>query len=331
MTSPELQFDLQLVEMYKASLIANWTRPGVTGVDIGFRYVDGQRTSERTVRVHMAAEDLEPSDATPGPPFGMRAIRPRARDLDLGDGSVEIVRGRYAPHAAPAPNGAASPTDRLDPIQPGVSISHRNGSGGTLGLIVIDVTTGKRCVLSNSHVLFGHPLAEVDDPIVQPAAMHHGISPAADVATIVRGRRANGIDAAIAALLTTRNVSVAMFGTNETIAETAWPRLGDHLKKLGARTGESSGIVDGIGRYRVGEVADDPDGIEGFRVVSDPAVTIELSRRGDSGSVWFRVGTQTGVGLHVGGEASDDATDEYAIACHLTSVFDQLDLKIAND
>jgi endonuclease G len=47
---------------------------------------------------------------------------------------------------------------RLDPMQPGVSIGHGDITAGTFGAVVYDRKTGAPCILSNWHVLRGHTI-----------------------------------------------------------------------------------------------------------------------------------------------------------------------------
>jgi hypothetical protein len=70
-------------------------------------------------------------------------------------------------------------TERVRPIQPGVSIGHHKISAGTLGAIVKDKKTGNPLLLSNNHVLANitngrDGRAQKGDPILQPGVYDNG-------------------------------------------------------------------------------------------------------------------------------------------------------------
>ena len=114
------------------------------------------------------------------------------------------------------------------------------------------------------------------------------------------------------------------------------PELGDTVVKSGRTTGVTHGIVrrvdtiakidygGTVGLQNIGcfEIGPDPD---------HPAPADEISRGGDSGSLWMftqRGQPQTVVaGLHFGGE-TDSSPDEHALACLPTSVFEKLGISL---
>ena len=114
------------------------------------------------------------------------------------------------------------------------------------------------------------------------------------------------------------------------------PELDDTVVKSGRTTGVTRGIVrrvDTIAKIDYGgtvgvqnigcfEIGPDPD---------HPAPADEISRGGDSGSLWLftKAGQPQPVvaGLHFGGEA-DISPDEHALACLPASVFEKLEISL---
>jgi endonuclease G, mitochondrial len=114
------------------------------------------------------------------------------------------------------------------------------------------------------------------------------------------------------------------------------PELGAAVVKSGRTTGVTRGLVrrvhtvvqldygGSVGSVDIGcfEIGPDP---------THPAADDEISRGGDSGSMWLfpDAGEPTTVvaGLHLGGEAGA-SPDEHALACLPTSVFEKLEISL---
>src|SRR5437870_5567288 len=76
-----------------------------------------------------------------------------------------MLQARYAPHA--------SPRHAVTPVVPGVSVGNMpRDATGTIGAFVQHAPTGRRCILSNCHVLAGSTDAAVGDGISQPGPEH---------------------------------------------------------------------------------------------------------------------------------------------------------------
>jgi hypothetical protein len=88
--------------------------------------------------------------------------------------------------------------------------------------------------------------------------------------------------------------------------------------------------VEGMGRYYL-PGPDGPVGMDGFRIapVSDAkGAGGPVSSPGDSGSTWYGVRDQAGVGLHVAGEITR-SPEEHGIACYLGRVLERLGVGLA--
>jgi endonuclease G len=299
---------------YEKALRAFGHRPEVTGVDIGYKYSGGERTDEITLRIHLR-EKLAPGLVEPA----------QLLPADIDGVPLDVIQGCYTP-AGGGVLALAARRQRRDPVQPGLSISHHLGTAGTIGAIVYDRSDGAPCILSNKHVLAEAALAEAGDQILQPGRIDGGRR---DLDAIARLRRMHlGIrgDAAIAALNQSRQTRTALYGSDIQIRETRRAVVGDLAAKSGRSTGVTDGRVDGVGRFKVRYGFQD-HWIEGFKLRSqDPANPgdLELTRHGDSGAIWYDPVTQEGLGLHFAGEDDSAPAAEFALACHLEAVLDEL-------
>ena len=310
----------KIQQAYEKALKTYGHRADVTGIDIGYKYKDGTRRDEIVLRVHLREKvdrDLL-SEAELLPP-------------EVDGVPLDVIQASYAPssNGTLASNGIlalAARRHRRDPVQPGLSISHHLGTAGTIGAVVYDRTDGAACILSNKHVLAEAVLAEVGDQILQPGRTDGGRR---DVDAIARLRRMYlGVkgDAAIAALNQTRQVRSAQYGTDLHVQHTRRAQVGDRVVKSGRTTGVTEARVDGVGRFKV-KYGFQEHRIDGFKLrAHDPANpgNLELTFHGDSGSLWYDPATQEGLGLHFAGEDDHAPAAEYALACHLDAVLDEL-------
>ena len=299
---------------YEKALRAFGHRPDVTGVDIGYKYKDGRRGEAVVLRVHLR-EKLAPGLVDPA----------QLLPAEIDGVPLDVIQGSYTPSG----NGVlalAARRLRRDPVQPGLSISHHMGTAGTIGAIVYDRTDGAPCILSNKHVLAEAALAEAGDQILQPGRVDGGRR---DLDAIARLRRmhlgVNG-DAAIAALNQSRQTRTALYGSDLQIRESRRAQVGDLAAKSGRSTGVTDGQVDGVGRFKVRYGFTD-HWIEGFKLRTQDRANpgdLELTRHGDSGALWYDPVTQEGLGLHFAGEDDSAPAAEFALACHLDAVLDEL-------
>jgi len=149
--------------------------PGVTSVGVGRRVVRNEKTGEEeeadelciqfTVEKKMSLDELATEQITALP-------ESMAYEGD-DDIPIQVLQRTYGvnvkivsePEAAP--ESREQRRSRVDPVLPGVSVSHEDGTAGTVGAIVFDKQSGEPMVLSNWHVLHG-PSGTIGDNIVQP-------------------------------------------------------------------------------------------------------------------------------------------------------------------
>ena len=297
-------------------------RPGVTGVDVGYRMVAGERSDELAIRVHMEQKPAALS-------FSTRGER-------LGEFKIDYIEANYglANGSAPRTASAASVNRkrRVDPLVGGVSVGNPRVSAGTLGALVWDRNDGAPCLLSNWHVLCGHPDAQVGESIYQPGKLDRGTE-ADTVATLLRWVLNSNADAALARLNGEREFVRDILGIQPITGVEERPRLGQLVVKSGRTTGVTEGMIDGMGMSLVLNYKGDQRIIfhDQLRIVPRPPwpdVAYEVSKGGDSGSIWMAESSGKAVGLHFAGETDTSPSAEYAVANRMSNVAELLNISL---
>lgn len=298
-------------EAYAYALAMLGSRPDVTGVDIGPKYVGKKRTKKQVIRVHVkqkiARKNLTRSERIPEDFLGIPS---------------DVLAASYMRHSMPF-----FPSGRFDPVRPGVSVGNPNAKAGTIGLVVFDDASGAPCILSAFHVLVG-PAGHEGDPITQPSRFDSGaLGP--DTVGHVLTAPLPGLwgDAAVAKLDGARPFSREAFDTRVVIDEARIPQLGMRVTKTGRTTLTTRGRIEGIGTYFYAEL---PGGVNGFRVVplTDDPHKADLCAPGDSGALYYVSGSTAGVGLHCAG-GTDPVIGEIGIACTLVTALATLGVSLA--
>ena len=311
--------DTQLQQVYRKAFKAYIGRNNVTGVDIGFKYVNGQRSDDIVVRIHVR-------EKIPESILESREVFPK----EIDGVPIDIIEAIYRPTTAIEYEFERK--RRRDTIQPGISISRSNNTAGTFGAVVYDNFTDRQCILSNWHVLAGNYEASPGDDIIQPGSLDGGRLPGDRIGKLERSILNEDGDAAIAFLdkAYDRSVELAQLETGVIVESARGAQHGDILEKSGRTTGVTRGKIDGMGAYTL-SYSVGAKTIEGFRIVSvidgNPN-NEEISSGGDSGSIWYDPVTKEGVGLHFAGEGNPDPKQEHAIACHLPRVLDALNISL---
>jgi endonuclease G len=296
--------------------------PNITSIGIGRKNGSGPISIQFTVREkgESAIERL-----------GSKRI-PETIEIDGHVVLTDVIERHYSPsYQIVAPGQLDARRQRLDPVLPGISVSHIKGSAGTVGLIVYDRTTGAPCVLSNWHVLHGKD-GNVGDVIVQPGPFDDNNTVNNRLGTLLRSHLGAAGDCALA--------RVELRDTSRTVHELgivpkhmADVALDDRVIKSGRTTGVTHGIVrrvDVMAKISY-DLPEGPVAIGCFEIGVDPdnpPRNGEVSMGGDSGSAWLisKGGKATDIfaGLHFAGE-SDGSSDEHALACYPLSVQKKLD------
>src|SRR5208282_2335506 len=267
---------IQKKESIEKELLA---RPGVTGVDVGYKYVKGQRTDEISIRVHVAKK---------------REVGAKDKIPDTFDGyKTDVIERTYVlqplmkklEDVAPLADTSHYPT-----LEGGVSIGPDRSVGGyiyagTLGAIVKDNATGNPLLLSNFHVMCIDNGWHVGDQMDQPSLIDTGTH-ADGVGTLLRATLSGHVDGAVSTLSgRPYKCEIVDIGA---VNGTAAAVLGAPVRKRGRTTLLTYGFVDGLSSS---VNIDYGDGI-GVRTLTDQigvrpdtSHNAKFSDHGDSGSV----------------------------------------------
>lgn len=223
----------------------------------------------------------------------------------------------------------------------GCSISHFDGTAGTLGCFVRDRATEEVLALSNNHVIMRNDLAMVGDPIFQPGPIDGGVAPSALVGAALRAVKldaqpgaVNWVDAALGRFNADCNLAAAdkslLQGLGRLSAAAPAVALpGDRVAKLGRTTNVTWGTVVSadIDRLSVASAFDQ----RVFRF--DNQIEIEgddgrpFSRGGDSGSLVVNERFEPVGLIFCGSEAGGDGAG-LSYANHIGQVLDDLAVDI---
>lgn len=310
----------------------NWLKaPGVTAVDVGYKLKENEITDELAIRVHVKRK------------LPLEALKDYERFSISGDPEkvgkfkVDVIEAEYGP-AMSGPfelqeAAEVSPRSRVDPLVGGVSVANARVTAGTLGAIVWDRTNGRPCILSNWHVLCGSAACQAGEPIYQPGRLDGGTA-VDTVATLKRWLLGGEADAALAELNGARAHTRDMLGLDPIAGIEEAPTIGMSVIKTGRTTGITEGLIDGLSMSVSINYGD--AGVQSFhdqiRIVPHPpwpGVDYEVSKGGDSGSVWLNKANGKAVGLHFAGETDSSPTSELAIANPMVKLAELLNFSFA--
>jgi hypothetical protein len=273
-------------------------RPGVAGVDIGYKEVGGERTDQLAIRVHVNEKrDVAPEERVP------QSIEGFPTDVIERKWELQVLAVDAQQVAVQAD------AEQYESLKGGMSIGPCRSVGGTflggtLGLPVTDNVTGKSMLLSNFHVLCGDLSWTVGDFIAQPARIDRGTCPSAIVAAVQRAALGEQVDCAVAEV-TARTAGSEVVEIGE-VAGINVVSIDEPVRKRGRTTGLTYGFVDGIDGTvivsypGIGEVT-----LSGqIDVRPDTTRNPKFSAAGDSGSVVVNAAGEA-VGLHFAGNDAD--------------------------
>ncbi|TCL07507.1 endonuclease G [Sodalis ligni] len=296
--------------------------PNITSVGIGLKNGDGPVCIQFTVgaKGESALQSL-----------GSLPI-PQAIEIEGVMIPTDVIQRSYDPSfKLVKPEQMDARRERIDPIRPGVSVSHLAGTAGTIGLIVYDRSTGMPVILSNWHVLHGNA-GQVGGTIVQPGPFDDNNTARNVAGELLRSHLGPAGDCALAGIRL-RGYDASVLELDVMPTRMAQVELGDPVVKSGRTTGVTYGKVrriDVMARINYG-LPKGEQAIGGFEIGPDPAHPSSdggISKGGDSGSAWLIAenGKPTDIfaGLHFAGNA-DGNPDEYALACYPASVQKKLD------
>jgi len=302
--------------------------PNITSVGIGYKTVDGKEKLAVQFSVHakVAPQGVAALGSTPIP-----------QEL-LVEGEhvpTDVIERSYAPtFTLVQPQGKDERRARADVVRPGMSVGSVRTTAGTLGTFVRDRHDRRIVMLSNWHVLHG-PGGALGDDVVQPGKHDDDRVDQNRVGKLLRSHLGAAGDCAIASIAN-RQFSNDILDVGRSVARIGEPQLKDRVVKSGRTTAVTYGIVT---RLEVNSLIPYGGGVTeivgGFEIGPDPkrpAPSNEISRGGDSGSVWLAVDakgkpTDVMLGLHFAGDADLTTPSEFALACYAESVMNKLEVE----
>jgi hypothetical protein len=254
---------------------------GVTGVDVGYKYKDGKRTDEVTIRVHVAKKKKTVSDSQKIP-------------ATIGGIHTDVLEMEIIPFNMSVPFDEASllaDTVKYSTIKGGISIGPERVIGGsvytgTLGAIVKDNATGQPRLLSNFHVMCVDSGWHVGDQMDQPSRVDGGVAITDRIGTLQKAVLSSHVDGALSTI-SGRPYQCSIVDIGD-VKGTASAVLNAPVRKRGRTTLFTKGFVDAINAT----VTVNYGPSLGVRTLTnqigirpDTAVNPKFSDRGDSGSV----------------------------------------------
>jgi endonuclease G len=306
--------------------------PNISSVGIGQKVKNGTRGKQIvlqfTVDSKAEPEALEALGTTRIPP----TITVNGVEVP-----TDVIERRYTPHfRVVAEVRKPERKTRLNPVIPGASVGGVTVSAGTIGCIVFDKADGTPYVLSNWHVLQG-PDGDLGEAVVQPGKFDDNRVARNRLGALRRSHLGAAGDCAVATIDPSRDFDQKICELGLAPEELGEPELGDKVIKSGRTTGVTHGVVRRIDTM----VKIDYEGDVGEKIIGcfeigpdadHPAVDGEISSGGDSGAVWlFKQSngrpSKIIAGVHFGGE-DESNSDEHALACLSSSVFEKLDISL---
>jgi hypothetical protein len=230
--------------------------PGVTGVDIGYKIVGGEKTDVLSIRVYVAEKrDLEEVPRSERIPKTTQGIK------------MDVIQRKYELHPLMmrvADLVLHADTGNYDPLEGGISIGPcrsvyldaataachgASGAGwytfvGTLGAIVRDNASNAPMLLSNFHVMCVDNGWSVGDTMAQPSRLDTGTCPASVVGALQRASLGGQVDCAVSSH-TARGYRCSIADIGD-VTGTAAASVGMAVRKRGRTTGLTHGTVDSV-------------------------------------------------------------------------------------
>jgi hypothetical protein len=275
--------DITKILAAKKAVVRDWLgRPGVMGMDVGFKYVGGKRTADVAIRLFVRKKMAE---IAPGEQFPSL----------IGEHKTDVIECELKPCTLPDTkyhNPMVGGVQLFSPYNPNVT----QGRSGTAGMFVTDNITGQLMILGTFHgdIAPGSPIyqplntSQPDETNGQIGFLIRGghyLTPPVDADVFLFGapRETNFIIEELGCVKGVRTVGeLELFGIG-----IAFP-LGMAVTKRGITTGVTQGSLDGA--FFSFQYPPDYQG----KVITydnlltfagDPTTQEPLGQAGDSGSV----------------------------------------------
>jgi hypothetical protein len=256
-------------------------RPGVTGIDVGYKVVGGVQTDEVAIRVHVEKK---------------KASVPKAQQVPASiDGAVtDVLERTYELQVTrkPLEFSVQADTTHYATLQGGISMGPSRAVGGfifagTLGAVVTDNVSGQKAAVTNFHVACVDSGWHVGDRQVQPSRIDTGTVPGDEFGAILRAVLSSAVDGAVISIDASKTTAGTIVDIG-TVNGTKPATLGMAVRKRGRTTGLTHGSVDGLS---LSVNIDYGDGLGVHTLTNQVSIATDttqnplFSDHGDSGSV----------------------------------------------
>lgn len=222
--------------------------PQVVGIGHGLKEVSGSQTSDEAIMVLVKKKVT--ANSLPKQMLVPKVFENMPTDvIEVGDLIAHETADRITETDVSI---QLSPTSRVRPAPPGVSIGHYRITAGTFGAVVYDKANGQALILSNNHVLANASngrdfQARIGDAILQPGPADGGRVSRNIIGRLNRfvplmDRGINQVDCA-AAKPDSSNLIVPEILQIGLVNGVTDPVLGMEVKKSGRTTGLTKGQV----------------------------------------------------------------------------------------
>ena len=254
---------------------------GVTGVDVGYKYVDGKRTDEIAIRVHVKKKKANVSEKEKVP-AKINGIETDVIEMEIHPQVIALKLEEISLFAD---------TTTYSTVKGGISIGPERAIGGyvytgTLGCIAKDNGSNNPVLLSNFHVMCVDNSWSVGDYMCQPSRVDSG-SPGTDrVGSLSRAVLSSHVDGAISTLSgRPSDCSIVDIGD---VKGTASATLNAPVRKRGRTTLYTEGFVDAINatiNVNYGSTLGVKTLTNQIGIRPNTGTNPKFSQKGDSGSV----------------------------------------------
>ena len=288
--------------------------PGVTGVAIGKKIVDGQKQDEIGISVFVdkkkKEDEIPDTELIPKEKNGVKIDVVQLKPKPTSDSQANIKFDRTV----------------VDRLKGGINIG-TPVEIGTLGAIAIDNTNGQTLILSSCHVLAPTPTSMPGLQICNPAD-----DPSHVVATLKSAKINSSIDAGVATVINPAvECTIEGIGPVKGVVEqNELPNmLGAPVKKRGIRTQVTTGTIEfidydftipyqhGLGTFQLND-----------QIMIKPSSGDKFSLEGDSGACILD-GSNRVVGLLLGGDINPQSDGlRFSYANHIRPILDEFNISI---